>query len=42
MDYFEQTIILDNEALKNNQILSEEYGDHYIDMIGQFRIKMEQ
>lgn len=33
-DYFEQTITLDDEVLRNNQILSERYGDHYIDMIG--------
>lgn len=33
-NYFEQTIALDDEVLRNNQILSERYGDHYIDMIG--------
>ncbi len=33
-DYFDQTIALDDEVLRNNQILSERYGDHYIDMIG--------
>lgn len=33
-DYFKQVISLDDEVLKNNQILKEEYGDHYIDMIG--------
>lgn len=33
-DYFKQTIALDDEVLRNNQILSERYGDHYIDMIG--------
>lgn len=33
-DYFEKTVILDEEVLRNNQILSERYGDHYIDMIG--------
>lgn len=32
-DYYEQTITLDDEVLRNNQILSEEYGDHYINMI---------
>ena len=33
-NYFEQTIALDDEVLRNNQLLSERYGDHYIDMIG--------
>lgn len=33
-DYFDQTIKLDAEVLANNRILSEQYGDHYIDMIG--------
>lgn len=33
-DYFEQTVTLDEDVLRNNQILSERYGDHYIDMIG--------
>lgn len=32
-DYFKQTVTLSEEVLRNNQILSEQYGDHYIDMI---------
>lgn len=32
-DYFEQTITLDEEVLRNNQLLSEEYGEHYVNMI---------
>lgn len=32
-DYFGQTIALDEKVLTNNQILSEQYGEHYIDMI---------
>lgn len=32
-DYFKQTITLDEKVLRNNQILSEEYGEHYVDMI---------
>ena len=33
-DYFEQTIALDEKVLQNNRILREQYGEHYIDMIG--------
>lgn len=33
-DYFEQTITLDDEVLRNNQKLSDTYGEHYINMIG--------
>lgn len=32
-NYFEQTITLDDEVLRNNQVLKEKYGSHYIDMI---------
>lgn len=32
-NYFEQSITLSDEVIKNNQILSEQYGNHYIDMI---------
>lgn len=32
-DYFDQTVTLDDVVLRNNQILKEQYGDHYIDMI---------
>ena len=33
VDYFEQTIALKDEVLRNNLKLSVEYGDHYINMI---------
>lgn len=32
-DYFKQTITLDEDVLKNNQLLSEKYGKYYINMI---------
>lgn len=33
-DYFEQAITLDDTVLRNNQKLSDIYGEHYINMIG--------
>ena len=33
-EYFDQTITLSDGVLRNNRILIEKYGDHYIDMIG--------
>lgn len=32
-DYFDQSVTLSDEVLENDKVLSEQYGDHYIDMI---------
>lgn len=32
-DYFDQSVTLSDEVLENDRVLSEQYGDHYIDMI---------
>ena len=32
--YFDQTITLNHQVLTENQMLRDQYGDHFIDMIG--------
>ena len=32
-DYFDQSVTLSDEVFENDKALSEQYGDHYIDMI---------